>query len=114
MNYDEMKRRVKAIQALTVEIEHCQYLSEQDTKAVQNICILFKPPDNGKINYPPDLSLPQWLILPVCAFVGEQMIRRIQRLRDNIKIIEEMSDNVRLAAESGPMDSARADSPDVI
>ena len=28
------------------------------------------------------------------------MIQRIQRLRDNIKIIEEMSDNVRLTAES--------------
>jgi len=45
----------------------------------------------------------------VCLFVWKQTSQRIQRLRDNIKIIEEMSENLRLDAESSPVDSSRTD-----
>jgi hypothetical protein len=104
MNYDEMKRRVEAIRKLMAEIEYCQFLGEQDVKAVKDICFLFKALDNGNANYPSDASLPQWLIPRVCIFIADQLTQRIQRLRDNIKIIEEMSDNVRLDAESTAVD----------
>jgi hypothetical protein len=106
MNYDEMKRRVEDIRTDFAEIDSCEYmwlgLDRGDFEITLN-------PRSG-----PPISIPTALFPQTMRFLKELLTQRIQRLRDNIKIIEEMSDNVRLTAESGPMDSGHADSPDVI
>jgi hypothetical protein len=97
MNYDEMERRVKAIIDLTREIEHCQHLGKVLDGEECEMLILSRGVDCPS-------SIPPWLNTRLSLSAKDGLFQRIQRLRDNIKIIEEMGENVRLDAESTPAD----------